>query len=152
MNPDYTFFGNRADLQIQVRNRRVDLTGAFAYVRVEHLPKEAIGPGGLGTGAFYFASSGLPYSYQVFLTGLTVSAHTADRRGALTVGRMAYTSGAEGERPATAGSTPAAVRRLRLDGRLIGNLRLVVLRAPVRWCEGRVERRPPLLRAAACSW
>ena len=63
---------------------------------------------------------GFPYSYQVFLTGLTLSTHTADRRGALTFGRMAYTSGAEGERPATAGSRLAAVRRLAIDGRLIG--------------------------------
>ena len=120
VDPDYTFFANRSDLQIQVRNRRVDLGGGFAYVRVQELPTDAIGPGGLGTGAFYFASSGLPYSYQVFLTGLTLSTHTADRRGALTFGRMAYTSGAEGERPPTAGSRLAAVRRLAIDGRLIG--------------------------------
>ena len=83
----------------------VDLGGGFAYVRVQELPTDAIGPGGLGTGAFYFASSGLPYSYQVFLTELTVSAHTADRRRSLTVGRMPYTSGAEGETCVSASST-----------------------------------------------
>ena len=36
----------------------LDLEGGFAYVRAEHLPTDAIGPGGLGTGAFYFAASG----------------------------------------------------------------------------------------------
>jgi hypothetical protein len=122
VNPDYTFIGNRADLGVRVRATHVDLTGAFSYVRVEHLPKEAIGPGGLGTGAFYFASSGLPYSYQVFLTDLTVAAHTADRRFTFTVGRMPYTSGAEGERP-PASAVPShliQLRRLRLDGRVLG--------------------------------
>ena len=122
VNPDYTFIGNRADLGVRVRATHVDLTGAFSYVRVEHLPKEAIGPGGLGTGAFYFASSGLPYSYQVFLTDLTVAAHTADRRLTFTVGRMPYTSGAEGESlPVSPASEQLLqLRRLRLDGRTLG--------------------------------
>jgi len=122
VNPDYTFVGNRADLGVRVRASRVDLVGAFSYVRVENLPREAIGPGGLGTGAFYFAASALPYSYQVFLTDLSVAVHTADRRLTFTVGRMSYTSGAEGERPL---ASPASehltqLRRLRLDGRVLG--------------------------------
>jgi hypothetical protein len=120
VDPDYTFFGNRSDLEVHVRTRHVDFGGGFAYVRVEELPTDAIGPGGLGTGAFYFAASGLPYSYQVFLSGLTVSFHTADRRRSFTVGRMPYTSGAEGESAATAGSALSDVRRLAVDGRLIG--------------------------------
>jgi hypothetical protein len=119
-DPDYTFLGNRSDLALRVGGARVDLAGGFAYVRAEHLPTRAIGPGGLGTGAFYFAASGLPYSYQVFLTGLTLAAHTSDRRLTLTLGRMPYTSGAEGEIAATAGARLAAVRRLSIDGRLIG--------------------------------
>jgi len=120
VDPDYTFFANRSDLEVHVRGTRVDLGGGFAYVRVQELPTDAIGPGGLGTGAFYFASSGLPYSYQVFLTGLTVSAHTADRRRSLTVGRMPYTSGAEGQNLVSASSRLAVVRRMAIDGRLIG--------------------------------
>ena len=122
VNPDYTFIGNRADLGVRVRATHVDLTGAFSYVRVEHLPKQAIGPGGLGTGAFYFASSGLPYSYQVFLTDLTVAAHTADRRLTFTIGRMPYTSGAEGDALGVSPSSDQVrqLRRLRLDGRVLG--------------------------------
>lgn len=120
VDPDYTFVANRSDLDLRVGGARVDLAGGFSYVRIENLPRRAIGPGGLGTGAFYFASSGLPYSYQVFLTGLTVTAHTRDRRRALTIGRMSYTSGAEGETPSTAASPLSAVRRLALDGRLVG--------------------------------
>jgi len=121
-DPDYTFFGNRADLGLRTSASRIDLSGAFAYVRAERLPIDAIGPGGLGSGAFYFGASGLPYSYQVFLTELTVAAHTTDRRVTLTAGRMPYTSGAEGE----SASRPAQsehfrqLRRMRLDGRVIG--------------------------------
>lgn len=120
VDPDYTFVGNRSDLEVHVRTGKVDFGGGFAYVRVQELPTDAIGPGGLGTGAFYFAASGLPYSYQVFLTGLTASFHTADRRASLTLGRMPYTSGAEGESAATASGPLPAVRRLAIDGRLIG--------------------------------
>jgi hypothetical protein len=123
VNPDYTFIGNRADLGVRVRATHVDLSGAFSYVRVENLPKEAIGPGGLGTGAFYFASSGLPYSYQVFLTDLTVAAHTADRRFSFTFGRMPYTSGSESDGPvlSPASNQLVQLRRLRLDGRVLGS-------------------------------
>ncbi|MEZ5286219.1 MAG: alginate export family protein [Vicinamibacterales bacterium] len=122
-DPRYTFIGNRSDLGVRVRGRRFDLGGGFSYVRLERLPRRAIGPGGLGTGAFYFAASGLPYSYQVFLTELTVAAHTADRRFTLTAGRMPYTSGAEGAfiDATRASAHMAEVRRLRLDGRLLGN-------------------------------
>lgn len=119
VNPDYTFFANRSDLDVDVRTTRFDLSAGFSYVRVQSLPTDAIGPGGLGTGAFYYAASGLPYSYQLFLTGLTLSAHTVDRRRTLSIGRMPHTSGAEGERAATDPSL-AAVRRLAIDGRLIG--------------------------------
>jgi hypothetical protein len=123
VDPRYTFFGNRFDTELHVRSRRFDLSGGFSYVRVEHLPGDAIGPGGLGTGAFYFAASGLPFSYQVFLTEFTASVHARDRRFSATVGRMPYTSGAEGRSalaPA-ADSRLSRLRRLRLDGRLIGS-------------------------------
>jgi hypothetical protein len=132
VDPDYTFWGNRSDLALRVRGPRFDLAGGFAYVRAEQLPQAAIGPGGLGTGAFYFAASGVPYSYQVFLTSLAVSWHDARRRLAVSAGRMAHTSGAEGEALDPAGTTPqdpavpgsqagrAEVRRLAIDGRLVG--------------------------------
>jgi hypothetical protein len=126
VDPGYTFFGNRADLGVRVRAARIDLTGAFSYVRIQRLPTDAIGPGGLGTGAFYFAATGLPYSYQVFLTELTLAAHDPARRFSVTLGRMPYTSGAEGEAatgPAMADGTDrlAELRRLRLDGRVLGS-------------------------------
>ena len=52
---------------MRVEGARFDLTGAFNYVRLENLPTNAIGPGGLGSGAFYFAATGVRYSYQLYL-------------------------------------------------------------------------------------
>lgn len=121
IDPDYTFWGNRSDIDIGVRGRRLDLSGGFAYVRAENLPTDAIGPGGLGTGAFYYAASQQPFSYQVFITTLSAQLHDRDRRRAVTIGRMAYTSGAESvDGAATQSGGLSDVRRLAIDGRLVG--------------------------------
>jgi hypothetical protein len=122
VDPDYTFFGNRFDTYLRVRGSRFDLSGGFSYVRVQHLPTDAIGPGGLGTGPFYYAASGIPYSYQASLKEFTASVHTRDRRFGVTIGRMPYTSGAEGEpfNARLADTRLSGIRRMRLDGRLVG--------------------------------
>ena len=58
------------------------------------MPTNAIGPGGLGTGAFYFAASGVRYSYQLYLGELTLK--TKFKSGtSMTVGRMPFSSGGE---------------------------------------------------------
>ena len=49
-DPDYTFIGDRAELGVRVDGSRFELSGAFNYVRLENLPTNAIGPGGLGIG------------------------------------------------------------------------------------------------------
>ena len=107
-DPDYTFIADRAELGVRVEGRRFDLSGAFNYVRLENLPTDAIGPGGFGSGAFYFAATGVSYSYQLYLGELTLRVKSDDTRTTLTLGRMPF----------------AATHRLgadRLDGRLIGN-------------------------------
>ena len=107
-DPDYTFIGDRAELGVRIDGRRFDLSGAFNYVRLENLPTNAIGPGGLGAGAFYFAATGERYSYQLYLGELAVRVNSADKRTSVTVGRMPFASN----------------HRLaadRLDGRLLGN-------------------------------
>ena len=116
--PDYTFVGDRAELGVRVEGKTFDLTGAFNYVRLENLPTNAIGPGGLGSGAFYFAATGVRYSYQLYLGELTVRVKSADRRRSLTLGRMSFASGAE--------TTPAShpietLQRERVESRLLGN-------------------------------
>jgi hypothetical protein len=117
-DPDYTFIGDRAELGVRIDGRRFDLSGAFNYVRLENLPTQAIGPGGLGSGAFYFAATGLSYSYQLYLGELTARIKSADHGRSLTIGRMPFSSGGE----FTSGSfSLQRLRAERLQSRLIGN-------------------------------
>ena len=116
-DPDYTFFGDRAELGVRVEGSRFDLSGAFNYVRLENLPKAAIGPGGLGSGAFYFAATGVSYSYQLYLGELTLKVKSANG-ASLTIGRMPFSSGGE----VVSGSFKMQrLKAERLHSRLIGN-------------------------------
>jgi hypothetical protein len=117
-NPDYTFIGDRAELGVRVEGSRFDLGGAFNYVRIENLPERAIGPGGLGTGAFYFAATGVPYSYQLYFGELSLRVKSRDRRTSVTFGRMPFSSGGE---TVSSNRSLEALKRDRLQSRLIGN-------------------------------
>ncbi len=135
-DPDYTFFGDRAEFGVRVEGSRFDLSGAFNYVRLENLPTNAIGPGGLGTGAFYFAATGVSYSYQLYLGELTARIKSASGTS-LTVGRMPFSSGGEarsrlrqgshlrqgygGQVDGQADTSLQVLTRERLESRLIGN-------------------------------
>jgi hypothetical protein len=115
-DPDYTFIGDRAELGVRVDGSRFDLSGAFNYVRLENLPTRAIGPGGLGTGAFYFAATGVRYSYQLYLSDLTVKFKSNGT--SLMIGRMPFSSGGE----VVSGSfSMQRLKAERLQSRLIGN-------------------------------
>ncbi len=116
-DPDYTFIGDRAELGVLVEGSRFDVSGAFNYVRLENLPAKAIGPGGLGAGAFYFAATGVNYSYQLYLGELWTRIKFRPDT-AITVGRMPFASGGESR------SDSQPLERLkieRLHSRLIGN-------------------------------
>jgi hypothetical protein len=117
-NPDYTFVGDRAELGVRVDGVRFDLGSAFNYVRLENLPKDAIGPGGFGSGAFYFAATGLSYSYQLYLSELTLRVSARDDRASVTLGRMSFTSGGES---VSGNASIEALKRERLHARLVGN-------------------------------
>ncbi len=108
-DPDYTYFGDRAELAVTSEGARFDLSGAFNYVRIENLPTRAIGPGGFGSGAFYFAASGVNYSYQLYTSGISARVKWASGRRSLTFGRMPFSSG------------QGVVLNERLSSRLIGN-------------------------------
>jgi hypothetical protein len=116
--PDYTFVADRAELGVRVEGPRYDLGGAFNYVRIENLPSRAIGPGGLGTGAFYFAATGVPYSYQLYFGELSLRMKSSDRRTSVTVGRMPFSSGGES---VSVNPQLESLKRERLHSRLIGN-------------------------------
>jgi hypothetical protein len=117
VDPDYTYVGDRARLGVRVEGRRFDVAGAFNYVRLENLPGDAIGPGALGSGAFYFAASGVPYSYQIYLSELTLTARSRDSGLSARIGRMRFASGAEST---SANATLETVKRERLHSRLVG--------------------------------
>jgi hypothetical protein len=117
VNPRYTFAGDRAHLGVRVEGRRVDIAAAFNYVRLENLPTNSIGPGALGSGAFYFAASGVPYSYQVYLSELNLVAKSVSRDVAARIGRMRFGSGAEVTAPNASLET---VKRERLHSRMVG--------------------------------
>ena len=117
-DPDYTFIGDRAELGVHVEGARFDLGGAFNYVRIENLPPRAIGPGGLGTGAFYYAAAGVRYSYQLYFGELTLRVKSRDRRTSVTIGRMPFSSGGES---VSANPQLESLKRERLHSRLIGN-------------------------------
>ena len=100
------------------KGSRFDLSGAFNYVRLENLPSNAIGPGGLGAGAFYFAAAGVRYSYQLYLSELTLRVKTRDNRLSAAIGRMHYASGGE---HVSAFPSLETVKRERLHSRLVGD-------------------------------
>ncbi len=117
--PDYTFIGDRAELGVRVAGNTFDLSGGFNYVRLENLPTDAIGPGGFGSGAFYFAATGVRYSYQLYLSELTVRVKSRDRGASLTLGRMPFSRLAQPSMQPD--SSLSRLTRERLDARLIGN-------------------------------
>ena len=49
-------------------------------------------PADSGSGAFYFAATGVRYSYQLYLSELTVRIKSRDRGRSLTLGRMPFSS------------------------------------------------------------
>jgi hypothetical protein len=117
VNPRYTFAGDRALLGVRVQGQRFDIAAAFNYVRIENLPANAIGPGALGSGAFYFAASGVPYSYQIYLSELNLLAKSRERGFSARLGRMRFASGAEFTSPNV---SLEILKRERLHSRMVG--------------------------------
>ena len=88
--PDYLFGGNRAVLGVHYDGPRWALRGAIQYVRVENLPRGAIGPGLLGNGgAYYFQAAGT-FSYQFYLRALSVAFRAPSRGLSIEVGRLSF--------------------------------------------------------------
>jgi hypothetical protein len=117
VDPDYADVGNRLFLGIEGHRPHLDFTAGLQYVQFGWLPANAIGPGPLGAGAAYFQHAGRSDSRQLYLR--TVNVRFKDVLPGLDVqlGRMGYASGAE----ATSGvATIEAVKRQRLDSRLVG--------------------------------
>ena len=116
-NPNYAFVANRLFAGVELRRTRVDATAALQYVQFGGLPEHATGPGPLGTGAQYFDHAGSTTSHQVYLRTLFVRLKNVARGVNVQAGRFGYASGAES---ASGDAKIEAVKRQRLDSRLIG--------------------------------
>lgn len=116
-NNDYAFGANRLLGGVQRTTRAYDFTAAVQYVQFGGLPRDAIGPGPLGTGAVYFAHAGRTDSHQVYLRYANVRLKRLLPATTIQIGRMPYSSGGE-----TASGNPKieAVKLQRVAARLIG--------------------------------
>jgi hypothetical protein len=115
--PDYAFLANRLLLGLDYRRPRIELGAAAQYVQFGGLPATAAGPGPLGTGALYFDHAGRTDSRQLYLRTLQLRLRNLSPGVDVQVGRFGYTSGAESP---SGDSKIEAVKRMRLDSRLIG--------------------------------
>ncbi|MGD9902636.1 MAG: alginate export family protein [Vicinamibacterales bacterium] len=117
--PDYAFIGNRSTLGARYRGSRWSFGGAIQYVRLENLPRGAIGPGLLGTGGAYFFQAAGTFSYQFYLRGLSATLSSTDGSLAIDAGRLSI------DEPSAAGASDTPVERLareRVSGRLLGDM------------------------------
>jgi len=116
-NNDYAFGANRLFGGVQRTARTYDFTAALQYVQFGDLPRRAVGPGPLGTGAVYYAHAGRSNSHQVYLRYANVRLKRLLPRTTIQIGRMPYSSGGE-----TASGNPKieAVKLQRVAARLIG--------------------------------
>ena len=116
-DPSTDHIGNRLLVGVRLRRGDADATLALQYVQFGGLPRDAIGPGPLGTGALYFDHSTDTASHQVYLKTASVAFRRIGDHLDVQLGRMPYTSAAE--RPSGVPKIEA-VKRQRLDSRLVG--------------------------------
>lgn len=143
-DPDYTFLGNRLRLGLARSWPRFEVAGSVQYVQFAGLPERSIGPGPLGTGALYFEHSGSDASRGLYLRTLNVRARLP-RGVVIQAGRFGYTSGAEA---ASGRPKIEAVKRARLDSRMIGEFEWSLYQRVFDGVRGDVDRKPWHLTAA----
>ncbi len=116
-DPRYSFIANRLLAGVRHVGARHEIDATAQYVQFGGLPDDASGPGALGTGATYFDHNRRGDSRQVYLKSLNVLFRDVVPGLNVRAGRMGYTSGGE-----AASGDPAleALKRLRLDSRLVG--------------------------------
>lgn len=121
--PDYVFAGNRSTLGATYDGPRWGVRGAIQYVRLENLPRGALGPGFLGNGGAYFFQAADRFSYQFYLRALSLRVTSASRRWSLEAGRLSFDAEVEaGTDAASSVASIEALARERLDGRLLGDM------------------------------
>lgn len=138
-DPDYTFLANRLLAGLRHSGARHEVNAAIQYVQFVGLPERATGPGPLGTGALYFDHNRRRDSRQVYLKALNLHVKRIAGRLDVRAGRMPYTSGSEA---ASGDAGIEAVKRMRLDARLVGEFEWSLYQrafdgARVDWDDGR---------------
>ncbi|MEQ1897057.1 MAG: alginate export family protein [Vicinamibacterales bacterium] len=117
-NPDYHFAANRLLLQVRRAMPRIEFRLAVQHVGLAGLPPLASGPGALGTGALYFDQGGRRrHPQQLYLRYANLRLKRILPGLDLQVGRQGYASGNES---VTREPAIEAVKRQRMDARLIG--------------------------------
>jgi hypothetical protein len=116
--PDYAFVGTRSTLGARYDGRRWSVRGAVQYVRLENLPRGAIGPGLLGNGAAYYFQAAGTFSYQFYLRELSASLSSPSHAVTLEAGRLSFTA----DRAAETAHPAQQLAASRLDGRLFGDM------------------------------
>jgi hypothetical protein len=114
---DYAYLANRLQVGMRRTAPRYEIAAALQYVQFGGLPSAAVGPGPLGLGAVYFAHAGRSDSRQVYLRYLNAQLKNLLPGTSLRLGRMPYSSGAEG---ISGDPKIEAVKRQRVDARLVG--------------------------------
>jgi hypothetical protein len=116
-DPTSAYVGNRLLFGARRETPDVELHVAGQFVQLGWLPRRATGPGPLGLGAVYFDHAGSTHPGETYLKYLNARFKEVLPGLSVQVGRFGYTSGAE----ATSGVPKIeAVKRLRIDSRLIG--------------------------------
>jgi hypothetical protein len=136
-DPTYAFVANRLRMTMNATWSRIDATAAVQYVQFGDLPNGAIGPGALGTGALYFMHSPESISRGVSLRALNLRARLGHGL-TLQAGRFGYTSGAES---ASGRPKVEAIKRARLDSRLIGDFEWSLYQRSFDGVRGDLDRR-----------
>lgn len=137
-NPDYAFVANRLRVGLSASRSLFDVSAALQYVQFGGLPTQAVGPGPLGTGALYYGQSGRTDSRGLYVRTLTARVRLPSGV-ALQAGRFPYQSGAES---ASSGQPKIdAIKRLRLEGRLIGEFEWSLYQRTFDGVRGDLERR-----------
>ncbi len=117
-DPDYTFGANRLLLQARRMWPRVDVRLAAQHVGLIGLPRNASGPGALGTGPIYFDQGGRRrHPQQLYVRYASARFKNVLPGFSVEVGRQGFTSGAEAP---SSDAGIEAVKRQRLDARLVG--------------------------------
>jgi Alginate export len=116
-DPSYSLLGNRATLGARAKGRRFEGYGAFQYAQLVGLPRFAVGPGGLGPGAFYYDAARASGAYQLYFKALSLRVNDLAPGLSIEAGRMGFSSGDESRSPSP---ELEALKRDRVSGRLIG--------------------------------